>query len=282
MIQTQIANVEQAAAWDGAEGSSWASDWELYDQGVRAYRAHLVDVAAITDGEHVLDIGCGNGQSSRDAASATPSGSVLGIDLSSAMLARARELTAAEGLTNATYVQGDAQVHPFDEGAFDVAISRFGAMFFDDKAAAFANIARAVRPGGRLVLVAWQSMADNEQFRTVFGALAAGRDLPKPPPGAPSPFGLADPELGRAWLEGAGFVDVVHESVRDTFCAGATADDAYNFFRRSPIGINLLGGLDEEARGRALDALRAGMQAHDTGDGVLFDSAVWFITARRP
>lgn len=278
----EVANVDQAAAWDGDEGEGWALDWERYDQSLTAYRDRILTAAAVTGGERILDVGCGNGQSTRDVASATSSGRVLGVDLSSRMLERARELTASAGLHNVDYVQADAQVHRFEDGAFDLALSRFGSMFFADKVAAFANIRRALRSGGRLLLVVWQPMALNEQFKTMMQVLSAGRDLPTPPPGAPSPFGLADPELGRSWLHDAGFIDVTHESVTENFRFGSDAADALAFACRTSVARGLLGGLDADASAKARDALHDAMRAHETPDGVLFRSATWFIGARNP
>lgn len=101
----------------------------------------------------MLDVGCGNGQTTRDAARAAFDGSAVGVDLSSRMVEFARRLAAAERIANATFHQADAQIHPFVEGSFDVAISRTGVMFFGDPPAAFANIACPLRPGGRLVLM---------------------------------------------------------------------------------------------------------------------------------
>lgn len=277
-----VANVDQAAAWDGDEGAGWATDWEHYDAAVTAYRKPMLSAAAVADGEHVLDVGCGNGQSTRDVAAATPNGSVLGVDLSSRMLKRAETLTTEAGLRNVKYVQADAQVHRFGDGKFDLAMSRFGSMFFSDKVAAFANMARALRPGGRLLLVVWQGVDLNEQFRTIAEALAAGRELPKPPPTAPSPFGLADPELGRGWLSAAGFTDINHESVTGDFRFGADAAQAFAFACRTGIARSLLSDVDDATKAKALDALHDAMRAHETADGVLFKSATWFISARKP
>ena len=135
----------------------------------------------------MLDVGCGTGQTTRDAARAASAGSALGVDLSSRMLDHARRRATEEGVTNVTFAQADAQIHPFEPGAYDVAISRTAAMFFGDHVAAFSNIGRALRSGGRLVLVTWQPLPGNEWIREISGALAAGRDLPAPPPDAPAP-----------------------------------------------------------------------------------------------
>lgn len=277
-----VANVQMVAAWDGDEGADWARDWQHYDLGIRLYHVRLLDTAAITRHEQVLDVGCGNGQSTRDAARAAADGAALGVDLSSRMLTRAREIARAEGVTNVTFEQTDAQVHPFETSAYDVAVSRFGGMFFADPVAAFANIGRALRPGGRLAMVAWQALERNEWLRDLRAALAVGRDLPAPPVGAPGPFGLADRAGVTAVLTAAGFEQVGVESADEPFVAGSDAEDAFAFISRGGAARGLLQGLDDSDRSRALDALRATMAAHESDEGVQFGSAGWLITARRP
>jgi len=277
---TTIANVEMAEAWDGDEGEGWARDWEHYDRGVRTYHLRLLEAAAIARDERVLDVGCGNGQSTRDAARAAAGGAALGVDLSSRMVARARELAATEGVGNATFAQADAQVHPFEPAAHDVVMSRFGAMFFGDPVAAFGNIGRGLRPGGRLALMSWQSLERNEWLQAIRAALAMGRELPSPPVGAPGPFGLADPDGVTAILSAAGFEQVSVEPVEAPLVAGTDAADAAGFLGRGGAARGLLGGLDEADRARALDALLATMAAHETAEGVQLGSAAWLITAR--
>jgi SAM-dependent methyltransferase len=194
------------------------------------------------------------------------------------MLDVARRRAAAEGITNVTFEQVDAQIHPFPPAAFDVAISRTGTMFFGDAVAGFSNIARAVGPGGRLTLLTWQPIADNEWVRELTGALAAGRDLPGPPADS-GPFSLSDPARVRSVLEAAGFADVELDGTSAPMWFGTNADDAYQFV------LGLLGwmlhDLDDSGRASALDALRSTVTAHATGDGVTYDSTAWIIRARR-
>jgi ubiquinone/menaquinone biosynthesis C-methylase UbiE len=147
-VTVDPANVEQLRAWDGDEGTYWATHADYFDRSVVEYHERLLTAAAIGDREHVLDVGCGTGQTTRDAARAASAGAALGVDLSARMLSVARSRAAEEGLTNATFVQADAQIHPFEAETYDVAISRTAAMFFGDHVAAFSNIARALRPGG--------------------------------------------------------------------------------------------------------------------------------------
>src|SRR5690606_32313206 len=144
------------------------------------------------------------------------------------------------------YVHADAQVHPFEAGAYDLAVSRFGTMFFADRVAAFANVARALQPGGRILFVVWPALQAHTQFTMVMGTLALGRGLPGPPPGAPCPFALAGPQVGRADLEAAGFVDVEHTAVCEPFHAGLDADDALACARRLPMTQGPLSSLEPD------------------------------------
>ena len=274
-------NGEQAEAWNGPEGQGWARDWERYDLAVAEHHRALVAATGVLDGEHILDIGCGNGQTTRELARRSPTGRALGADLSAPMLERARALADADGLANVEFVEADAQVHPVPEGTFDLAVSRFGTMFFGDRVAAFANVHRALAPGGRIAFIVWQDMAANTQFATIAGSLAHGRVLPAPPPGAPSPFSLADPAVARAELGAAGFVDIDVAPVHGSFHAGADADDALAFIGRTTMAVNLLDGLDEPSRAEALATLHEAFRAHETPEGVRFDSATWLITAGR-
>lgn len=277
-----VANAEMAAAWDGEEGGSWARDWRSYDRSISRYQQVLAAATAITAGERVLDIGCGNGESSRAAAKAALPGSVLGIDLSKAMLERASDLCAAEGLTNVAFEHADAQTHPFEPGAYDVVISRFGGMFFSDRVTAFRNIHRATQTGGRLVMLAWQGLTRNEWMYEIRAALAAGRDLPTPPLGEAGPFGLADPDGVRVALEAAGYQQIAISSVEEPVFAGTDAEDAYRFFCGTGMVRGLLAELDDPSRTRALSSLRAVLDAHTTEQGVQLRAAAWLTTARRP
>ncbi|RZT87672.1 methyltransferase family protein [Pseudonocardia sediminis] len=272
-------NRDQLRSWDGDGGAYWAEHATRYDEGVAAYRPHFVAATAVRPADTVLDIGCGAGQTTRDAARAATGGSALGVDLSSRMLDVARRLAEQEGVANATFRQADAQTYPFAPDSFDVAISRTGAMFFGDPAAAFANIARALRPDGRLVLMTWQPLAQQEWLRSYFAALSAGRDLAPPPSGAPGPLALDEPGHVRDLLGRAGFADVELTGVREPMYVGPDADDATRFILGQFGGM--VDGLDDDARARAVEALHAVMAAHLTDRGVLFDSAIWLVRARR-
>ena len=279
-VPVDSSNIGQLRAWDGDEGEYWADNAEYFDRSVAVYHERLLAAATINERAHVLDVGCGTGQTTRDAARAASAGSALGVDLSSRMLDHARRRATEEGVSNVTFAQADAQIHPFEPGFYDVAISRTAAMFFGDPVAAFSNIGRALRSGGRLVLVTWQPLPGNEWIREISGALAAGRDRPAPPPDAPGPFALSDRDRVRAVLTSAGFVDVELDGTTAGMWFGNDADDAHRF----ALGLMgwMLEGLDDAGRTRAIGALHATMAAHETPDGVLFASAAWIIQATLP
>jgi SAM-dependent methyltransferase len=278
-VQVDPSNTGQLQAWDGDEGAYWAAHADDFDRAMAQHHQRLLSTAAITPIDRVLDIGCGTGQTTRDAARAASQGSSLGVELSSEMLAVARRLTETEGIGNASYIQADAQIHAFDQAAFDLVISRTGTMFFGDHIAAFTNIGRSLVPRGRLAMVVWQVAAANEWIREIPRALAAGRELPTPPPDAPGPFSLSDPNSVRSILSASGFEDIDFDAVEAPMWFGDDVENAHRFV------LGLLGwmleGLDEAGRDQASDDLRATLAAHATPDGVLFGSAAWLINATR-
>jgi SAM-dependent methyltransferase len=274
-------NADMRKAWDGPDGDIWAASADQYEIRGAGHRRLLLRAAAIASGEHVLDVGCGNGASTLEAARMAEPGEVVGIDLSTAMLTNARVRSASAGLTNVTFVHGDAQVHDFEPESFDVIVSNAGAMFFDDKVAAFTNLRRALRPGGRIALMAWQRLEDNEWLTALREALAMGRDLPNPSVGMPGPFGLADRDQVSALLSETGFTDVRFGEVREPSVFGATTAEAYALMSDDGPTRGLLDDLSDADKATALDQLRSVIAAHETPSGVMFGSASWLIQAGR-
>lgn len=271
-------NADQARAWNGDQGRLWTVHAARFDAAVDRHQAVFIDAAAVQRDDHILDIGCGSGATTRAAAYRAPDGQALGVDLSAGMIALARDLAQREQIRNVRFVCADAQIEPFDTGAFDLAISRTGSMFFGRPDEAFANVARAMRPGGRLVLMTWQPFERNEWQSTIATALT-GRAPTAPPPTAPGPFSLSSPDRVRALLGGAGFEHVELDGVVEPMCFGRDPDDAFEFV------IDLFGwlvrDLDDAAAGAARQRLRDALQRHATDDGVLLGSAAWIVTARR-
>ena len=207
-------NEAQGQYWNSAAGEKWVGHQAVIDRQLEAVTDLLLQTAAPQAGEAVLDVGCGTGAMLlRLAAAVGERGSLLGCDISSPMLELARQRIAAAGARNVEFVQADAQSHEFAEDAFDLVVSRFGVMFFADPAAAFANLRRPLRPGGRLGFVCWGPLADNPFI--LLPMQVATRHLgpaEPPPPRAPGPLAFSDPDYVSDILTAAGWSDVRVES----------------------------------------------------------------------
>jgi SAM-dependent methyltransferase len=252
-----------------------------YDAELRRHNEVLRRACDIQPSEHILDIGCGTGQTTRQAAHAAPAGTALGVDVSAAAIERARQLAQSEGLHNVTFEGADAQVHRFPSERFDLAISRFGTMFFGDPGAAFANIGQALRPAGRVVMMVWRAHERNEWDVAIRQSLGELRAPAAVASGGPDPFSLADPPTVTRILETAGFVDVTFTDVREPVYYGQDVTAALDWVRGFTYTIEALKRLDRAAATRAVERLRETLAAHASNDGVWFDSRAWIVTARR-
>jgi SAM-dependent methyltransferase len=252
-----------------------------YDAELRLHNEVLRQACGVQIHDRVLDIGCGTGQTTRQAARTAQAGSALGVDISAPAIERARELARAEGIRNVTFERADAQVHRFPRERFDLGISRFGTMFFGDSGAAFANIRRALRPAGRLVMTVWQAPERNEWDVVIRQSL----DGPKGPVAAasagPDPFSLADPPGVTELLAAAGFADVTFTDVHEPVYYGPDVAAALEWVRGFACTSEALKRLDPTAAERALGRLRGVLAPHLSSDGVWFDSRAWIVTARR-
>ena len=249
-----------------------------FDAELRRHNEVLRRAVGVRLHDHVLDIGCGTGQTTRQAARTARAGGALGVDVSAPAIERARDLARAEGLRNVTFEHADAQRHGFPPERFDLAISRFGTMFFDDPVAAFANVARALRPAGRLVMTVWQAGERNEWDVAIRQSLdTAGASE------APDPFSLADPPTVTEVLEAAGFTGVAFTDVREPVYYGPDVAAALDWVHGFTCTSEALKRLDPAAATRADERLRQALGSHLSDDGVWFDSRAWIVTAdRRP
>lgn len=274
-------NSDQAAAWDGDEGAHWATHQDRYDAMAGAFTDRLLTAAALAEGDRVLDVGCGCGQSTRLAARQVPGGHALGLDLSTAMLERAGARAEQEGIVNVRFERGDAQVHPFTPESFDVAISRFGIMFFDDPVAAFANIRAALRPGGWIAFTCWQEMGRNQWLAVPAGAALAHVPLPDlDAPDEPGPFSLADPDRITRILAEAGYDEISVLPVAAPLRLGRDTDDAVEFLAGTGLARSLLDPVDPETAATALDAVREALRPHERPDGLALEGAAWLVAAQ--
>jgi SAM-dependent methyltransferase len=278
-------NADMVKLWNSDAATTWATRPERYDAMLHDLGRRVLDAAELQEGERVLDVGCGAGQLSVQAAEQVgPSGSVLAIDIARDLLAVTRRRAAEAGVENLTALEADAQVHAFTASSYDVVISRFGVMFFADPVQAFANLLAATAPGGRLAFVCWQPAPGNEWATVPLFAVGPHVGFPEPPAaGAPGPFAFGDGDRLRSILTGAGWADVALQDVQTTVPAGdaRTADEAVAFITEDTFGKMLLAEAEPAKRDAAIAALRAAYDERTGPDGVRLKAAVWVVTARR-
>ena len=282
MAELGPANTAQAQRWNGASGQHWIEHRERHLAEHQHLTPHLFRAAAISAGEWVLDVGCGCGTTTIAAAQAAheggPVGLAVGVDLSAPMLEVARQLAAKAGTVNVRFVQADAQACPLRRVSFDVMISNFGVMFFDDPRAAFADMAAVIRKGGRLAFLCWQDDTQNEVFAIPMREFAAHTPLPA----ATADDLFADPRQITDLLSGTGWRDIQITPVTEPAWIGSDIDDVMSYIRSMPRLQTLVADLKDPAlTERVLAGIAEQYAARQKPDGVWVRAAAWLVTARR-
>jgi SAM-dependent methyltransferase len=279
-------NAQQIEYWNDVSGDRWVEMNEVIDTQISPLGEVGMERAAIAPGERVLDVGCGCGQTSLQLAERVgDEGQVVGLDISAVMLARARERAGQAGLSNLEFRNADAQTESFT-GDFDVLFSRFGVMFFASPEAAFSNLLSALRPGGRLTCLSWQSLGANSWMQVPLAAAAKHLPAggPPPDPTAPGPFAFADSTRVEGILTAAGFEDVAHESLERELLVGGgrSLDETVSFVMQLGPARTALAEADDELRARVLSEVRTALEPYHDGSGVRMPAAAWIVSARRP
>jgi SAM-dependent methyltransferase len=278
-----MANVDQVEYWNSAVGDTWARMQARLDAAFTPATAALLSMAAPRLGEDVLDIGCGTGETTLALAAAVgDEGSATGLDISEALLARARERAEA-GLSEALFINADAATFA-DEAGFDLIVSRFGVMFFDDPSAAFANLHKLTAPGGRLCFACWQPAVLN-LWATLPMQVLADVLPPQTPadPHAPGPFAFADPERVHGILTAAGWQHIAFHAVDFSMAIGEGDDpvaSAVHFTLRIGPAARLVRDAGPDVEAHAKQALAAAMAPYCADGVVALPGAVWLVTAQ--
>jgi SAM-dependent methyltransferase len=276
-------HADQIAYWNGPGGGHWAAQQERTDRVLVEIGAVSLAHAAARPRESVIDVGCGCGATTIGLAEAVgPQGRVTALDVSAPMLGRARERLAAYG--NVSFALADAAAHAFAAEA-DLLFSRFGVMFFGDPTAAFANLRRGLKPGGRTVFACWRPPALNPWMTVpLTAAYAHVPKLPQLGPEDPGPFSFADPDRVRRILTGAGFVDVALEPVdlATDLATGGGLDMAVDYVLEIGPTSRALQDHPPETRARVAESVRAALAPYAAGSEVRLPAAIWIVSARAP
>ncbi|WP_063551496.1 class I SAM-dependent methyltransferase [Burkholderia territorii] len=274
-------NEAQSALWNGPSGQAWVDTQRALDRMFEPFEALFADAAVAASASSVLDVGCGTGAVTLAIARRLGAHArCTGLDISAQMIAAARARAQREGV-DADFVQADAQTHAFAPDRFDLIVSRFGVMFFDDPVQAFANLRYAARPNAQLRFVAWRGAADNPFMTTAERATAPLLPaMPARQPGAPGQFAFGDRQRIVSILSGSGWADIAIEPIDVACVLPAPALDDY-IARLGPVGLALR-QVDDATRRRVIETVRAAFERYVQGANLRFDAACWLVTARAP
>jgi SAM-dependent methyltransferase len=277
-------NEAQVQYWNSAAGEKWVRHQEVMDQQLEVVTDLLLQTAAPRARESVLDVGCGTGATLLRLATAVgKEGHVLGCDVSAPMLALARQRIAAAGVLHVDLVQADAQSHDFTEDAFDLLVSRFGVMFFADPTAAFANLHRPLRRGGRLAFVCWAPLDDNPFFLLPIQVATRHLGPAEPtPPRAPGPLAFSDTDYVRDILTGAGWSNIRIDERQPPLLGMATAEEQAAFsIEMGPVSRLIAERQPDAATVASLRTeLTKELATYATETGVEIPSRLYYVTAR--
>jgi SAM-dependent methyltransferase len=278
-IPATSSNAAQIEYWNATPGEAWAQFQETLDRQVEPLGLAAMDALCPREGEHIIDIGCGCGQTSLAlAARVRPTGSVVGIDISQPMLDVALRRPRSTDL-EVGFRKLDAQTGELGHGVFDAAFSRFGVMFFGDPVAAFANIHASLKPGGRLAFVCWRPLSENPWMQAPLqAALEFLPPVPPPDPTAPGPFAFANSCHVRSILAESGYAAVTINPF-DADVGGADLEQTLKVaLRIGPLGRALRE--HPELADKVVDAVRDVLSKYLTSNGVRMPAAVWIVLAR--
>lgn len=276
-------NEQQAEAWNGSEALYFVENADRYDLQLEPFTRALLERASPSTHEDVLDVGCGSGATT--LATATKAERATGIDLSRPLVELAMRRAQAREIANVDFMIADAQIHEFAAGTFDLVISQFGLMFFDQPVRAFTNLRRAIRPGGRLVFVVWQGLPANEWLRLI--ADAAGRHVEVPEFGGqargPGMFALCDVDETIALLNAAGFEQVECQSCTPTIIIGGGGglEESTDFLLDMGMARGLLNLVDPDARTDVIRTVSADLSdRYEEGIGTRLGAAAWVVASQ--
>jgi SAM-dependent methyltransferase len=274
-------NADQVAFWNGLAGQHWTDRQQAQDTMLAPVSDILIDRAGARAGERIVDVGCGCGATTiAFAQQVGPTGHVLGIDISTPMLGRARQL-APKGLP-IDFVLADATVYPFDDASFDLLVSRFGVMFFAEPVLSFVNLRRALRRSGRLAFACWREPRENPWMMTSLQAVY--RHVPKPPrpgPEDPGPFAFASEQRVQSILSEAGFSAIAMEPCQLTLdvATGRGVDAAVEAALEIGPAARALVGHPPEVIAAAARSIREALAPFAKGQAVPLPASIWIVTA---
>ncbi len=278
-----IANETQIGLWNDAMGKTWAMLHERLDRQLDPIGRAAMAKAGFKAGDNVLDVGCGCGETTLEIAGKIAPGRITGLDASAMLLDIARKAAADKGIGNVSFEQGDGQVWQAPEPV-DVLFSRFGVMFFEDPLAAFTNLRRSLKSGGRLAFACWRQPKENLWLALPMQSTAhLLPPLPPSDPTAPGPFAFADKDRLAGILTGAGFAELAIDPLDLTTGGDTLEDSVFIALRVGQLGgaLREIGASDELKR-KVEATLREALAPHVQNGVVKLPAAAWIVSGRNP
>jgi SAM-dependent methyltransferase len=280
----EIANNDMNKYWNGDGGHKWLRFQTRTDASLKHFGHEVMTAAAISTGESVIDIGCGCGDTSFDISNRVGSdGHVQGIDVSEPLLTRAKARAQFTNENNITFCHNDVQTYHFESSVFDVVFSRFGVMFFDDPVAAFTNIRKTLKPGGRLAFICWQPAKENEWISLPLDVVKNHISIPAPPePGQPGPFSFSNKNRVIHILGEADFKEILIEKFTSPLNVGADLDEAVKFLTHMGPTSEAMSqpGVKDINKFHIKTELRKRLKPYKTENGIILGAATWIVTAQ--
>ena len=274
-------NADQIAYWNGPGGQRWADRQQTQDILLKPIADILIDRARPKPGDFVIDVGCGSGAVSIAAAErVSPTGRVLGIDVSGPMLERARQIAPA-GLP-VDFILADATVYPFEPARFDLLMSRFGVMFFAEPARSFANLHKALKPAGRLAFACWREPRENPFFMLPLQAVYQHAPrMPQLGPEDPGPFAFASEARVQRILSEAGFTGIAMEPCNLSLdsAIGRGLDAAVQSALEIGPAARALAEQPPDVVAAATHSIREALTPLVRGQSVPLAASIWIVTA---
>ena len=274
----------KAEDWAGEMGERWLAHIDKFEGMIAPIGDALVAAVKVRPGERILDIGCGAGATTLALARAAGATSrVVGLDISPSLSRAAARRAEEAGLSNTTFITGDAGTRPLEKGAYDVLFSRFGVMFFEDPYAAFANLRTGLNDKGRMLFACWAPPMENEWIVDVMQCVMRHVEMQPPTPRAPGPFAFAEPDYVTDILTKAGFSDVKIEPWRGVQYLGGKgmrAKEAAEFVLNALSIGDMARKQPPEVQAALLRDITEAFAAKETPEGVAMKATAWFVSAK--
>ena len=277
-------NLKQKQFWSGAGGDVWVEKQKEMDIMLNPLGERALEKLILSDDLEILDIGCGCGATSFEIAKRAPTGNIMGLDISEPMLKKAAQSASEMSLLNLDFQIKDVQTDEISTDFYDIAFSRFGVMFFEDSYEAFKNIYMCLKENGQLVFVCWQNPSLNPWHGLSIQVIKQFLDLPAPPPNSPGPFAFEDKSYIEDILEKSNFnsIEIQDNQQEIIMFAGKSVRQACeDYLAINPVVTEMLKNSEESLREQILEALMEKFAEYHNGDGLLFPSATWIVSARK-